>query len=174
NHYFKVADRKTAVLFGLACEIGAALSGATKREIRALSQYGRDLGIAFQIMDDVFDFLHPQASAGKAPQADIAARCLTLPIINAMEELGDAHELTRIMRGAVAAPEPAALDRAARAVERSQGLVDAYRAARRHALQAADCLQGLADRPERRALESIASYVVDRGFAQPLVEGEPA
>ena len=99
ERYFRVVDRKTGMLFGVACECGASLVGARSRETFQISRFGRRFGRAFQIMDDVFDLMRPTTVAGKAPGVDLAQRRITLPVIYALDELPADHPVHRILRG---------------------------------------------------------------------------
>lgn len=160
--YFRTIDRKTATLFGFACEAGASLAGAPRRMIMALSEFGWNLGRAFQIMDDVLDFLHPDALAGKAAHADLLAQRSTLPIILAASELAEDHVLRQVMRGE--ARDPGAIAVAARAVADSDGLMRAYALARSYIILAEQQLGALTPGPYRAAAKAIAFHVVDRRF----------
>ena len=88
--YFKVIEGKTAALFEAACEVGGVLSNASDAQVNALKTYGKNLGLAFQIADDVLDFVAGE-EFGKAIGNDFAERKLTLPIIRAIQ-LGDGEE----------------------------------------------------------------------------------
>ncbi len=79
--YFDILQRKTAYLFSACCEIGAILGGASKDEQTALRDYGMNLGIAFQLADDVLDFTADDEVLGKASGADLLEGKLTLPLI---------------------------------------------------------------------------------------------
>jgi octaprenyl-diphosphate synthase len=79
--YFDILQRKTAYLFSACCEIGAILGKATKEQQNALRDYGMNLGIAFQLADDVLDFTAEEEVLGKASGADLLEGKLTLPLI---------------------------------------------------------------------------------------------
>ena len=79
--YFDILRRKTAYLFSSCCEIGAILGGATTQAAGALRDYGLNLGIAFQLADDLLDFTSDASVLGKASGADLAEGKLTLPLI---------------------------------------------------------------------------------------------
>jgi octaprenyl-diphosphate synthase len=79
--YFDILQRKTAYLFSACCEIGAILGKATKEQQIALRDYGMNLGIAFQLADDVLDFTAEEEVLGKASGADLLEGKLTLPLI---------------------------------------------------------------------------------------------
>ena len=69
--YFDILERKTAFLFAGCCEIGAILGGANRDEQSAMRDYGMNLGIAFQLADDLLDFTSDQTALGKAAAADL-------------------------------------------------------------------------------------------------------
>lgn len=81
NTYFEIVRRKTAVLVGAACELGTKLAGATTAEIAAMRAFGENLGVAFQIQDDLLDLLGDEATVGKSIGRDLEKGKLTLPMI---------------------------------------------------------------------------------------------
>jgi heptaprenyl diphosphate synthase len=157
--YMETIERKTAVLFGLACEAGLALVGAHTSDARRAGFYGRRVGRAFQIMDDLLDFVQGEGPAGKARGMDLARRRLSLPLIYAMEELGPDHPVSRFVRGGEALGD---LGEAVGAVTATAGFRRAYAEARGQALDALEYLRPFPSNRYRRALEEIAMFVVDR------------
>ncbi|MFM7132830.1 MAG: polyprenyl synthetase family protein [Planctomycetota bacterium] len=81
NTYLEIVRRKTAVLVGAACELGARLAGATAAEVAAMRAFGEHLGVAFQIQDDLLDLLGDEATVGKSIGRDLEKGKLTLPMI---------------------------------------------------------------------------------------------
>ncbi|WP_275901666.1 polyprenyl synthetase family protein [Paenibacillus sp. SYP-B3998] len=160
--YMETIERKTAVLFGLACESGISLAGGRTGDTRRGGFYGRRVGRAFQMMDDLLDFVESDASAGKTKGTDLAQRRLSLPVIYAMAELGEDHAVTRIMRGASYTVEE--LGEGVDAVMRTAGFARAYVDARNQALEAVEHLRPFPHNRYRSALEEIALHVVNRGF----------
>jgi len=79
--YFEIVRRKTAVLVGAACELGARLAGAPDADVRAMLRFGERLGTAFQIQDDLLDLLGDEATVGKSIGRDLEKGKLTLPMI---------------------------------------------------------------------------------------------
>lgn len=79
--YFEILDRKTAALIGLACRLGAQCSGADDTETDRFDQFGRLLGVAFQIQDDILDLTGAETIVGKSVGRDLAKGKLTLPLI---------------------------------------------------------------------------------------------
>ncbi|MGD1972087.1 MAG: polyprenyl synthetase family protein, partial [Desulfobacterales bacterium] len=86
DEYMEVIRRKTAVLFQAACKVSAVIAEATPEKERALSDYGYNLGLAFQMVDDLFDYTKDTAALGKEVGADLREGKLTLPIIQALKE----------------------------------------------------------------------------------------
>jgi len=86
SEYFDILRRKTAFLFSACCEVGAILAGADKAEQDALRDYGMDLGIAFQLSDDILDLTAETESLGKAAGSDLLEGKLTLPLIYLLEK----------------------------------------------------------------------------------------
>jgi octaprenyl-diphosphate synthase len=89
--YFKVLEMKTAELFALSCELGAALSGAAAADRSALRRYGLALGTAYQIYDDCLDVFGSEAAVGKSLGTDLANGKVTLPVLIVMEN-GNRHD----------------------------------------------------------------------------------
>ena len=162
ERYMEVIERKTAIMFGLACETGVALVEGRTGQSRRAGFFGRRVGRAFQIFDDLMDFLQPSSGSGKGQGIDLARRTLSLPLIFAMEELGPDHLVSRIMRRAAATP--AELAEGVAAVARSNAPARAYAEARAQALDAETYLRGFADSPYRDALGAIARITVNRAF----------
>lgn len=88
KEYFDTIEKKTASLFSACCEAASIISGATTSEVERLRDFGRNFGMAFQIIDDVLDYT---ANAGKVMGKDFSDRKITLPIIIAYEQ-GTADE----------------------------------------------------------------------------------
>jgi len=163
--YLQTVNRKTAALFALACESGALLAGGSRSEAFHLSQFGRRFGVAFQIMDDIFDFVRPQELSGKAAGKDLEQGRVTLPLIYALQELGSDHPAQRMMKRQPFTQQE--LDETVRAVIASDGMLRAYSKARKITLEAIDFLSWFPPSPFRDALASMAHYVIDRGFLSP-------
>jgi heptaprenyl diphosphate synthase len=161
DRYLQTIDRKTAILIELACESGASLMKSRKRYVWKLGRYGRLLGRAFQMMDDLTDFTETEEESGKQRGTDLRMRRPTLPIIYAMEELGDESLVSRIVRGENVTEEQ--MQRAIDQVMYSEGFQRAYKEARRTIIQAITCLDIFAPGPLRNLFEKMAYYVVNKG-----------
>lgn len=160
ERYWRTIDRKTAVLFALACECGVALVDGRSRDVRRIGHYGRRVGRAFQIMDDLFDLTQDESESGKPRGVDLARRRLSLPIVYAMAELGDGHRLSRVLRGE--SPVPDDLTPLVDDVRTTAGFARAYADARTQVLDALEYLRPFPRNAYRDALERIALHVVDR------------
>jgi octaprenyl-diphosphate synthase len=93
--YFEVITRKTAILMSAACQIGAILGGAPPAQEEALSQMGLNLGITFQVVDDILDYTGDEKELGKQVCADLREGRITLPLIHALAQ-ADARDHERL------------------------------------------------------------------------------
>lgn len=91
SRYLEVIDGKTAALFAAACEVGAVIGGSAEPSRQALAEYGRNLGMAFQLTDDALDYAADQSDLGKTVGDDFREGKVTLPVLLAFS-VGDAAE----------------------------------------------------------------------------------
>ncbi|MBA3258696.1 MAG: polyprenyl synthetase family protein [Gemmatimonadales bacterium] len=151
---------KTASLLSGACEVGALLAAPAERA--ALRRYGMALGMAFQIVDDLLDYVGDASVTGKPSGSDLREHKVTLPLIAALPRMGPAErqEVEALMR----TPEPAdgQIQTVIAAVADSGGLDYARERALRLAQQADGELEELPASPAREALRDSIAYVVDR------------
>lgn len=98
--YYQMVKDKTASLFGTACELGAITASDDATKWEALRQYGENLGIAFQIKDDLFDLVGDRESVGKPVAFDVKKNVRTLPLIYALKQLepGKRRSYLRVLR----------------------------------------------------------------------------
>ena len=162
--YLAVIEAKTAELFAAASRIGAVLAERPAAEEEALDVFGRNLGIAFQLVDDMLDFSACQAELGKSIGDDFRDGKVTLPILVALargneEERGFWRRTLEDMD-----QRPGDLERAIRLVESHGALVETLSRARNYAAAAIEALSVFRDGPERRALTDAAAFAGDRSF----------
>lgn len=164
ERYMRVIHHKTAKMFESAAETGAVLGiGAEQPEVRkALAAYGRDLGIAFQLVDDVLDYVGDAEELGKNVGDDLAEGKPTLPLIYTMRE-GKADEAT-LIRDAIRHGGLENLDTIIETVQRCGGLEYTMEQARQHTRRALTALSSLPDSRYRQALQELAEQAVDRHF----------
>jgi geranylgeranyl pyrophosphate synthase len=155
--YVRRCERKTADLFSAACSLGALLSGAGDAAAGAVGEYGRLIGIAFQVFDDILDCSGDEASTGKRPGTDVRDGTVTLPLIYALEAR---PELARILGSPGAGDAEVAF--VLGAVAQSGALERARRDALRYIGDARSVLDACPDTVERELLAQVAAQVVDR------------
>jgi menaquinone-9 beta-reductase len=161
KEYLETLERKTATLFELPCRLGALLSGAHPAQANALSEYGRHLGMAFQLAEDVQALAGGSTRVGRALQADISEGIYGFPILWAARQGGpSAMELRDLLKRRSACPQDRrrALDLA----RTGGGDAEALRLAREYARRAQAALEGLPDDAARRSLAQLANYAVSR------------
>jgi geranylgeranyl pyrophosphate synthase len=151
--YYRHIDSKTGSLFVASTEGGAVLAGLSETEIRALETYGRNLGRAFQIVDDILDFTSDAQQLGKPVGSDLRQGTYTLPVFYFMEQ--DA-------RGANIPEQMNAMDDLVDTIRRSPAIDASKAEARATAQDAQNALAIFPDTPYRRALIDLAHYVVER------------
>jgi len=124
--YWRVIDLKTAELFRVSCRLGAKLAGYTPGFVEAANDFGRHLGIAYQIYDDLVDFLGEEKSIGKTLGTDLASGKLTLPLMLLLERLSEREraELVDALQGKKPLPLSASVERM-----RALGIADGVAAA---------------------------------------------
>jgi geranylgeranyl pyrophosphate synthase len=155
--YERRCARKTADLFAAACRLGAMLSAAGAEAVAALGEYGRLIGLAFQVFDDILDCSGEQADTGKRPGADVRDGTITLPLLFALETNPELGPL--LSRKGLGAAEVATVLRTVAgsgALERARDVALGYIEGARRVLDACP------DLVERKLLEQVAAQVVDR------------
>lgn len=158
--YLRVIERKTAILFAAAAELGAMLAERPADQRNALRGYGHALGMAFQIADDMLDYEADEATLGKQLGDDLAEGKPTLPLIHALAHADAdlAQRLREIVRAGDRAQLPIVLD----AIRRHGGLDHARAHAESLAREAVDYLDALPSSPYLDALAFLAEFAVAR------------
>ncbi|MFD0279805.1 polyprenyl synthetase family protein [Kitasatospora sp. NPDC127111] len=161
THYFRVAAGKTAALLAMSLGIGAVQAGAPAPAAAALTEYGEQLGIAFQVADDLLDLRAPAGSTGKERGRDLLAGVQSLPVLLAREgaDPADAELRALLTGGAVSAADAA---RALELFERSGALAEAEAVMHRRLDRARAALDALPALPARRALSALCDHVALR------------
>jgi octaprenyl-diphosphate synthase len=160
--YYKIIRGKTAALFSASTEVGAMLADADKNTTKALTAYGDALGVSFQIVDDIFDFVGDGAKIGKNLGDDFRERKLTLPMIHAISKADDKDlkfwERTIVEGDQTSEDFEKALDilKNRLSIDYSKGIAIEW------SKTAKKTLTNLPDTPLRSILEELAEYVVSR------------
>ena len=160
--YMRIITQKTASFMSACCRIGALLGGLPPAQTEALTRYGLDIGIAFQISDDALDFTADQARLGKAIGADLREGKRTLPLIAMLErvEPAEAERVRAALRHRTL--EAADIADIRRLVLEHDGVEYARARALAFAQAAKADLEAFAPSEERETLALVADFVVDR------------
>ncbi len=162
--YLEVIRCKTAALFASACRIGAVVAGRPRVEEEALESYGLNLGIAFQLVDDVLDYSAAQATLGKTVGDDFQDGKITLPVILAFRR-GDDEERSFWRRTLEDMKQDETdLASAIALMERHGSLRDTVERARHYGSIARDALGIFTDGPEKAALLEVIDFCIDRAY----------
>src|SRR5690349_8020986 len=160
--YLEVIRAKTAELFAAASRIGAVVAGRPREDELALDRFGRNLGIAFQLVDDMLDFSARQTELGKSIGDDFRDGKVTLPILLAFAR-GDDEERAFWRRALEDMDQRAGdLEHAIALVECRGALAETLSRARAYAAAAIDSLSIFRDGTERRALTDAAGFATER------------
>jgi len=172
--YFQVIERKSAVLLSAASESGGIVAGVTRAERRRLAEFGREVGLAFQLRDDALDYEAAESELGKRQYADLREGKVTLPLLLALkratpaERESVASQLKAAAR--IAESEPAGgaaadeidLTPALTIVERYRGIADTVRRAERHMVRAGEAIAPFRDGVAKNDLLAAARFAVLR------------
>jgi octaprenyl-diphosphate synthase len=160
QHYLQVIHCKTAKLFEAATRLGAVLCERNSDEETALANYGRHLGTAFQLIDDVMDYSSSRTDMGKNVGDDLAEGKPTLPLIHAMRQGNEAQ--SGLIREAIEKGGYGMIGDVQAVIQQTGALEYTEALARREAEQAIGQLEHLPDSESRRALEQLALFSVHR------------
>ena len=158
QRYHEVIYRKTARLFEAGAQVAAVLANTTSGVQDALRRYGRHLGTAYQMIDDVLDYRSDPAARGKNLGDDLAEGKPTLPLIHALRMGNEAQQAQ--IRTAIEHGGLEHLDAIIAAIEATGGLAYAEDLAQREAEQAILALQAVPPSPHREALAALAVFAV--------------
>jgi octaprenyl-diphosphate synthase len=162
--YLAIIIHKTASLFAAAAKIGACFGGAGEEEQRRLYQYGHELGIAFQIVDDALDYVEERDKVGKPLGTDFKERKVTLPLSRLLGLLkGQERDdlLARLARDEIGDGD---VHDVVRLMQREDVLPYTLNEARKYVELAKSRLEGLPNLTEKERLSRLADFVVDREF----------
>ncbi|WP_114393664.1 polyprenyl synthetase family protein [Oleisolibacter albus] len=162
--YLEVIKAKTAELFAAACRIGAVVASASTAEVEALRSYGLNLGIAFQLVDDVLDYSAVQARLGKTIGDDFREGKITLPIVLAFRRGTDEERAFWRRTMEDMEQQEGDLERAISLMQSHNALRDSVERARHYGAVARDALGLFPASPMKRALLDVIDFVVDRDF----------
>ena len=161
DHYLTVIDQKTGSLIATSGRFGGMFSGADLAHVDALYQYGKIIGAAFQISDDIIDIASAASESGKTPGTDLREGVKTLPMLYALAIGGSGTQrLRELLEGPIT--DDAEVAEALVLLRDSDGLARARETLDDYAKRAKDVLVSLPGGPARDALESLIRYVIAR------------
>ena len=169
-HYFAVIEAKSAALLQCACECGSILGGVTRAERRKLADFGRELGLAFQLRDDALDYQSGSEALGKRPLGDLREGKVTLPLLLTLKrcDVGERDAIAGFLKTAGTrecgrdASAESEFERALNAVNQHRGVEDTVRRAEEHAARAATAIAAFPDCEAKRGLLAAAEFSVSR------------
>ncbi|NLX13203.1 MAG: polyprenyl synthetase family protein [Phycisphaerales bacterium] len=156
--YLEIIDRKTASLAQVCCRLGAHFAGADEQVADLLAGYGRDLGIAFQITDDILDIAGNEAQMGKTLGRDLAKKKLTLPMIHGLSK-GNGELRSQL---GVTSPSPVDRARLRELLDTTASLIYAQDTARQYITSATARIRQLPSSATAEQLIRIADMVIKR------------
>jgi geranylgeranyl pyrophosphate synthase len=160
--YFQRIYAKTASLFAVAAEAAAILGGANERTISAMRFFGREVGMAFQIVDDILDFTADPARLGKPVGSDLRQGLFTLPVLIYLERYPDDRDVAALLNGRSGDGER--VDRVVQVVRASGAIGQALDEAKAYIARAKGALSPMPANEYRRALYELADYIVNRSL----------
>jgi len=164
SEYMKIISSKTAALMAAACECGAVISGADSEAVRCLGEFGFNLGIAFQLIDDLLDYTSSEEAFGKPVGKDLREGKITLPLIYTLLSLKEeeVERLSELFKNENAKEEDHTY---VINMVRSNGVVDRIRSeAEEYVDRAADSLNFFPGSSIRDELKALNDYMVKRHY----------
>ncbi|MBI4188260.1 MAG: polyprenyl synthetase family protein, partial [Chloroflexi bacterium] len=159
SQYLQRVASKTAALFTMSTESGAALSQAPEKSIQILIEYGYNLGIAFQIVDDILDFIGTEEELGKPTGSDLTQGTITLPSLMLLERYPDDNPIKRLVDNR---NDPENVKQAIEMVRNSSIIQECYQLADEYSARACQNLKFLPENDSLKSLQQLADYVIRR------------
>ncbi|MHB8085041.1 MAG: polyprenyl synthetase family protein [Dehalococcoidia bacterium] len=158
DNYYKWISDKTACLFVMAAECGSVLSGCPEDQVLALKDYAQNFGLAFQIIDDILDFVGDQSALGKPVGSDLNEGAMTLPTVIYLQHNPEDRLIYKVIveRDKSLVPEAVAKIRASGAIE------ECKKVAREFYQKASGSLDKLPDCDARKSLKALVAFVIER------------
>jgi len=174
SHYFKVIDGKSAQLLSAACEIGAIVGGVNLAQRNLLARFGRELGVAIQLRDDVIDYTSSEDELGKPPFADLREGKVTLPLLLTLKRCSssECEEIESLLKtlknsadeegGTAALRDVEDFAPILQLVERHHGVKDTDARAKQHIAKAMEAIAAFPEGDAKDSMLALAEYSVIR------------
>ena len=164
EEYLTIIEKKTAILISAACATGAIMGSASQEKINALSQFGKNAGMAFQITDDILDYMARGEEFGKSIGKDLEEGKITLPLIFAIkqsteEEKNKIKEIITRKKGSQKAAHEIL-----RLIKKYNGIDSSLQRAAGYISEAKSQLSVFSDCPEKDHLNAVAEYILSRNI----------
>jgi geranylgeranyl pyrophosphate synthase len=160
EHYYRWIYAKTASLFAASAEAGAIMSHQTPEAQASLREYGKNLGMAFQVVDDILDFVGDESELGKPVGNDLRQGTVTLPTIFYLQEHPGDEDVQHVLNGT--AQDENHVARVIQAIHDSPAISRSYDHARAFVAAACGALDAFPDNEYRRAMIALAESSVER------------
>jgi len=164
RRYLLRIRRKTALLIAISCQLGALAADAPPAACRSLYRFGYNVGMAYQIIDDLLDLCGTEKTIGKPPGSDLRQGNITLPVLYALEDEAVRQPLLAAIEEIRESEGKADSSAAVRLVRASRGIADAERLADRYIAKALQALETLPAMPAKDNLAQIARFVAERSY----------
>ncbi len=166
DDYLEVIRSKTAALFSAACEVGAVISDSSNEKQQALQNYGTNLGIAFQLADDILDYSTPKDGRGKQKGDDFREGKITLPIVLTYNEASDAEKafLSKCFSEHIGLDDNDTFNKCCDLIAKYNGLDKTIKLAQSYAEKAKNSLQIFSENGLKNNLIELVDFCVKRAF----------
>lgn len=164
RRYLLRIRRKTALLIAISCQLGAVASDADRKHANLLYRYGYNVGMAFQIQDDLLDLCGTEKQIGKPPGSDMRQGNITIPVIYALQDEELRDPLLREIGYIRERNGECDVSGAIRMIKASKGISQAEELADRYIRKALDALERLPDNRTKKNLRDIAHFVTKRSY----------
>lgn len=162
RNYLRRIKRKTALLIAISCQLGAVVANASEQSIRALYNYGYHVGMAFQITDDILDFVGEEKKLGKPAGNDLRQGNITLPALYCFHHEKYRDEFATLLSQASVNNER--MNDLIRWIRQSDGIEFSQKLAERYIAKALGWLEFIPDGSYKRTLREIAHFIGKRQF----------
>ncbi|OEF97299.1 heptaprenyl diphosphate synthase [Vulcanibacillus modesticaldus] len=161
KQYLRRIKRKTAILLAVSTQLGAIASDAETKVVRYLYQYGYNVGMAFQIIDDVLDYTGTTAQLGKPAGSDLSQGNITLPALYAVHCSDERDQLLELIKNDQISEK---IDQVVACIKRSDGIEYSKRLAQRYIIKAQEALEKLPNIKEKETLFEISEFIAKRTY----------
>ena len=159
--YLRRIKRKTALLIATSCKLGAIAARTTPKEANQLYRYGYNVGMSFQIIDDILDFTSSPEELGKPTGSDLLQGNITLPVLYAMEDESFLHDLMNVYHAEDGINENN-IDEIIQKMRKTDAIKKSYDLSNLYLQKALESLDGLEQNKAKRTLQTIANLIGKR------------